>query len=61
MSRATGHRLGAYLGRALPLVVACYRGAGEGEADDELREHCLQVGGEGGRWLFVCVCVHACI
>ncbi|KIY96332.1 hypothetical protein MNEG_11630 [Monoraphidium neglectum] len=42
VSRATGHRLGAYLGRALPLVVAAYEGAGEGEADDELREHCLQ-------------------
>ncbi|KAI8473659.1 MAG: armadillo-type protein [Monoraphidium minutum] len=41
VSRATGHRLGAFLGRALPLVVAAYRGAGEGEADDELREHCL--------------------
>jgi len=44
MSRATGYRLGAFLPRALPLVIACYRSAGEGEADDELRDHCLQVG-----------------
>jgi hypothetical protein len=48
VSRATGHRFGGYLPRALPLVVACYRGAGEGEADDELRDACLQVGGRDG-------------
>ncbi|GBF96436.1 hypothetical protein Rsub_09235 [Raphidocelis subcapitata] len=42
VSRATGHRLGPFLPRALPLVISCYEGAGEGEAEDELRDQCLQ-------------------
>jgi hypothetical protein len=41
-SRATGWRIGDYLGQAVPSVVRRCREAGDG--DDELQEACLQVG-----------------
>jgi hypothetical protein len=53
-SRSVGYRFGKYLGEATNLVVAYCESAKEKEGDDELREHCLQVGD-------VCMCVYVCV
>ena len=45
-SKGVGHKFGKHLPHAVPLCIRYLRSAAEG--DEELREHCLQVGWVAG-------------